>query len=226
MKNSKFINYLAGFLSAFLLFTICTPTFAANLQKQLAVTYRDIKLYVDGNEVVPKDASGNAVEPFISGGTTYLPVRAVGEALGKEVAWDSATNSVYIGQKPDDSSDVMAVGTVIFEKEGVKVTYAGVAPKDSIIGGYDVKLLIENTGTKNRMVQARDVSVNGFMTSHIFSCNVTAGNKANDQIALYKSELEKNNITTINEVECSFIVYDADDWTDYFETEIFTIKVK
>ncbi len=71
---------------------------AGTLQKN--VTYRDIKIVVDGNEIIPTDANGNPVEPFIIDGTTYLPVRAVANAFGKEVGWDDATNTVYLGVQP------------------------------------------------------------------------------------------------------------------------------
>ena len=60
---------------------------AASGTRTLEVTYKDIKLVIDGQEIVPKDAAGNVVEPFQANGTTYLPVRAIGEALGKEVTW-------------------------------------------------------------------------------------------------------------------------------------------
>lgn len=65
----------------------------------LEAWYSDIKIYINGTAIAPKDATGNAVEPFIVNGTTYLPVRAVGEALDKEVYWDGATNSVYLTDK-------------------------------------------------------------------------------------------------------------------------------
>ena len=71
---------------------------AASGTRTLEVTYKDIKLVIDGQEIVPKDAAGNVVEPFQANGTTYLPVRAIGEALGKEVTWDGSTNTVYVGQ--------------------------------------------------------------------------------------------------------------------------------
>ena len=71
---------------------------AGSVKKTIEVTYRDIKLVVDGVPVTPKDANGSVVEPFIYNGTTYLPVRAVGEALGKTVSWDGATSTVYIGE--------------------------------------------------------------------------------------------------------------------------------
>ena len=36
------------------------------------------------------------MEPFISEGTNYLPVRAVAEALGLKVDWDSASSTVVL----------------------------------------------------------------------------------------------------------------------------------
>jgi len=73
------------------------PGLAASMSKQLTAYYNDIKLVINGETVEPKDASGNTVEPFIIDGTTYLPVRAVANALGQNVSWDGATSSVIIG---------------------------------------------------------------------------------------------------------------------------------
>ena len=78
---------------------------ADDLSRNINVVYNNIKLYIDGAEIVPKDAKGNPVEPFIYNGTTYLPVRAVGEALGKEVIWDGKTQSVYLGKKDQNQPD-------------------------------------------------------------------------------------------------------------------------
>lgn len=71
--------------------------------------YKDIKIYVDGVKIEPKDANGNTVEPFIYNGTTYLPVRAVGEAVDKTVTWDGKTNSVYLGKVPGEKQYLMDV---------------------------------------------------------------------------------------------------------------------
>ena len=62
--------------------------------KKIEANYMGIRLVVDGKEVTPKDPNGNVVEPFASNGTTYLPVRAVSEALGKEVTWDGDTATI------------------------------------------------------------------------------------------------------------------------------------
>ena len=78
---------------------------SATLQKD--VTYRDIKIVVDGNEITPTDANGNPVEPFIMDGTTYLPVRAVANAFGKEVGWDDTTSTVYLEAQLTESNNVV-----------------------------------------------------------------------------------------------------------------------
>ena len=92
-----------GFISGALVMGLLSATvFAAPLEKKISAVYDDIKIYVDGVLVLPKDANGNVVEPFVSEGTTYLPVRAVGQALAKEVSWDGETKSVYVGKKPEN----------------------------------------------------------------------------------------------------------------------------
>ncbi len=84
---------------------LCGGVFAASTTKTIDVQYMDIKLVVDGVQVTPKDANGAVVEPFVYNGTTYLPVRAIGEALGKEVDWDGNTRTVYVGKVPGKVSE-------------------------------------------------------------------------------------------------------------------------
>jgi hypothetical protein len=93
-------GFVSGIIFTVLVISLAVTGFASTGTKTIQASYNNIKLYVDGNLITPKDASGNAVEPFISGGTTYLPVRAIGEALGKTVDWDGATQSVYVGKRP------------------------------------------------------------------------------------------------------------------------------
>lgn len=80
--------------------------------RTLEAQYMGIKLMVSGREVTPTDANGKAVEPFAVDGTVYLPVRAVGEALGKDVAWDGTTNTVTVGHAPLDEDARQLVATL------------------------------------------------------------------------------------------------------------------
>lgn len=75
--------------------------------KNLEAHYTGISLVVNGVQVIPKDANGKVVDPFIVDGTTYLPVRAVASALGEEVSWEGSTRTVYIGEIPGQETNWM-----------------------------------------------------------------------------------------------------------------------
>ncbi len=70
--------------------------FASNVKDTVQRTFRDIKITMNGTTVNPTDANGKTVEPFIIDGTTYLPVRAVSNALGANVDWDGETSTVIL----------------------------------------------------------------------------------------------------------------------------------
>lgn len=59
----------------------------------IPVKYNNIKVKVDGNLISTSN------EPFIYNGTTYLPVRDVATATGKNVNWDEATKTVNLTSK-------------------------------------------------------------------------------------------------------------------------------
>lgn len=66
--------------------------------RTLEATYHDIRLVINGDEVIPRDANGNIVEPFIINGTTYMPIRAVATAFGLETYWDGPNWTAYLGK--------------------------------------------------------------------------------------------------------------------------------
>lgn len=86
-------------LVAILFLALTLSVSASNGSKTAELFYRDIKITLNGQSVTPKDANGNAVEPFIIDGTTYLPVRGVAGALGLDVEWDGNTNTVILKEK-------------------------------------------------------------------------------------------------------------------------------
>lgn len=61
-------------------------------RKTIDVTYRNIKIVVNGKRVYPDQ------EPFIYKGRTFVPIRFVSEGLGQKVGWDNSTSTVYIGE--------------------------------------------------------------------------------------------------------------------------------
>jgi len=100
MSKEKIRGFIVGVIVMTLAFSMSISAYALIGSKSITASYNNIKIYIDQKLITPKDVKGNTVEPFIYNGTTYLPVRAVGEALGKAVSWNGTTNSVYVGTQP------------------------------------------------------------------------------------------------------------------------------
>ena len=101
MKRTR-IKRIAVAVICMLAFS-ASAAMASNVARTITVYYQDIKMYVDGMRV------NLSAEPFIYNGTTYLPVRAAGEALGEDVYWDGSTRSIYIGERPGAVDYLMEV---------------------------------------------------------------------------------------------------------------------
>ena len=97
-----------------------TTAFATVGSRTAELFYNNIKVMINGKEVTPMDANGNAVEPFVIDGTTYLPVRGVASALGMNVGWDSATSTVTL-----DNPGVFKGGVQVYDDKYVTIEFAG-----------------------------------------------------------------------------------------------------
>ncbi|MDD3395572.1 MAG: copper amine oxidase N-terminal domain-containing protein [Anaerotignum sp.] len=220
MKYHRLKDMVLGAIVATLIVGVAPTAFAKVSKMNIPVSFNNIKVVIDGKELKTDK------EPFTYEGTTYLPVRAVAEAVDKDVKWDSTTQTVTLGATTTAStSNTQATTTdsVLYNSNGIKITYKGVT--DSMFG-KDINLLIENTSNKDYMIQTRDFSVNGYMVDPIFSCDVMAGKKANDEITVASSYLEENSITDIKNFELKFSICDADTWDNQFESSVISYKVK
>ena len=69
-----------------------TPDTSAKTQMITAELHPDFTITVDGVKRTFTDAQGNAVYPMLYQGTNYLPVRAIGELMGKSVSWNGQSS--------------------------------------------------------------------------------------------------------------------------------------
>lgn len=88
-------GFLAGVMFTMLLLGFAIPALAA-YQKTVTLHYNDVKVTLNGQQITPKDESGNSVEPFLMDGTTYLPVRGLASALGLKVSWNQNSQTVAL----------------------------------------------------------------------------------------------------------------------------------
>lgn len=99
--------FLCGCLTTVTLFGLIGTAVATVGSRTVSVDYNDIKVTLNGSQVNLVDANGAAVEPFAINGTTYLPVRAVANALDLNVGWDQATTTVILttgGNEPSNNN--------------------------------------------------------------------------------------------------------------------------
>jgi hypothetical protein len=99
-KTNKTLVVAIVMMALSVALAVTTLASSGTITRTLQAHFRGIQIFLDGNRITPRDGQGNIVEPFIVDGTTYLPLRAVAEALGLEVNWDGATNSVFLGEMP------------------------------------------------------------------------------------------------------------------------------
>ena len=129
---------------------------------------------------------------------------------------NTSADASYV-QGYDDS------GVEVLNEKDIRMIMKKVNTSDSFWGA-DVHVYIENNSNSNVTIQAREVSINGFMVEPIFSCDIVAGKKIYDTITFLESDLEKNSITSIDDLAISFHIFESDGWDTIFDTPTIEIK--
>lgn len=123
---------------------------------QRTLSYNDIKITLDGQEITPLDANGNSVEPFIIDGTTYLPVRGIASALGLDVSWDQTTKTVQL-----NTGSVSAPATPQSESRIISAEFTDLYEVEGVDGVLYLKLQITNLSKQAVTITIANMAVNG-----------------------------------------------------------------
>lgn len=73
-----------------------TPDTAAKRTEVTFTLRPEYHIVIDGTERTFVNANGTKVDPAIYNGSIYLPIRAIGEIMGKSVSWDGTTQTVRL----------------------------------------------------------------------------------------------------------------------------------
>ncbi len=114
-------------------------------------------------------------------------------------------------------------GSLAYEGNHIKILIKGLKSDDSVFGP-GVSVYIENNSDHGIIVQTRDVSVNGFMIDAMFSPEISAGKKVIDSITFMSSDLEENEIISIESIELSFHIINQENWDTIADTDTVTIS--
>ncbi len=164
---------LQGLIAGVLMGAMLTSgvAFAKQIRETAELFYNNIKISLNGQTIQPKDANGNHVEPFIINGTTYLPVRAVANALGINVGWDSNSNTVILSNQKSvnsatgfDTSSISGEISVIKEYswETNYGNYTALILKNNFVYSLSPRVQISFKDKNGKIVGAKDQSENAF----------------------------------------------------------------
>lgn len=136
------------------------------------------------------------------------------------------SNCVTIKTSEYDNMDTTVddSGVELYNKNGIRII--GKTVDEDSFWGMGILLYCENKSGKNIGISVDDVSVNGYMMNTLFSATVYNNKMALDDITLLSSELEENGITSIDDVELKFKIFNPDTYSTIDESDIVTFSTK
>ena len=114
-------------------------------------------------------------------------------------------------------------GHVLYNEGGIKIV--GKYVEEDTFWGSSVLLYIENKSTRNITVSCEDMSINGYMVSGLLSSTVYKNKCTIDDISIFSSDLEKNGITSINEIELKFHIFNSSTYDTIVNTGTISFQV-
>ncbi len=90
-----------------------TPDGSASARQIAAELHPEYTITVDGTARTFSDANGKAVYPLLYNGSIYLPIRAIGQLMGKTVSWNGTSSTVTLtgGSDVTDADSFNQSGT-------------------------------------------------------------------------------------------------------------------
>lgn len=238
MKFQRIRDIAMGAMVAALVVGTAPTAFAKVANMSIPVQYNNIKVVVDGNQL------STSKEPFIYDGITYLPLRAVAEAVGMNVSWDAATKTANLtskaevktpvvetpAEKPTETKEeskrmgeITSKNTVYAENVEIKCT--GAEEVNDYMGGIKLNFKLKNPSSMNYSVSTSKVYVNGkAMTAGLYT-SLNNDRTIEDSIRIYEKDLKDAEITQIKNVKVEFNIWNKGTYDSYDDKEM-TIQFK
>lgn len=143
MKKAEFWKgFGAGFAALLLIMCLCATAFAASRR---TIDVEDgVGLSINGAVFIPRDVTGRQVPVFLYSGTTYVPVRAISEALGLDVRFDSANRMVQLTTQDRLLTQGGASGSYISAERAKEIALADAGLKEGAAIFLKVKLELDD----------------------------------------------------------------------------------
>lgn len=231
MKFQRMKDVCFGAMVTVLVVGAAPAAYAKVANMDIPVMFHNIKIVVDGKELQTDK------EPFIYEGTTYLPVRAVGEAVGKQVAWDAATKTVVLGEteqketekEPEQPQETTSDNDSRLGKlsskpstnvNNMKIQCTGVRESAGYTDGIEVDFKFTNNSDFEQTVVLDSLEVNNKEVEGYLYASVLGDRAETDRLTIKDSDLKRAGIDKIYNISVVFRVYNHDDWDDVTTNEM------
>ncbi|MGN0962958.1 MAG: DUF6591 domain-containing protein [Clostridia bacterium] len=118
-----------------------------------------------------------------------------------------------------DVMDITPVGggTELYNRNGIRIV--GQYVDEDSFWGTAMLMYLENRSGRNITVSCDNMSINGYMVTPFFYSEVYDGKMALDEITIFSSDLEENEIETVEEIEMIFEIYESDSFETIDRTD-------
>lgn len=231
MKFQRIKDVCLGATVAALVMGAAPAAYAKVANMDIPVMFNNIKIVVDGKELKTDK------EPFIYEGTTYLPVSAVGEAVGKNVTWDAASKTVILGEteqketekEPEQPEETASDNDSRLGKlsskpstnvNNMKIQCTGARESAGYTDGIEVDFKFTNNSDLEHTVILDELKVNNKEVEGYLYADILGKRAETDRLTIKDSDLKCVGIDKIYNIGVVFRVYNHDDWDDVTTNEM------
>ena len=231
MKFQRIKDVCLGATVAALVMGAAPAAYAKVANMDIPVMFNNIKIVVDGKELKTDK------EPFIYEGTTYPPVRAVGEAVGKNVTWDAASKTVILGEteqketekEPEQPEETASDNDSRLGKlsskpstnvNNMKIQCTGARESAGYTDGIEVDFKFTNNSDLEHTVILDELKVNNKEVEGYLYADILGKRAETDRLTIKDSDLKCVGIDKIYNIGVVFRVYNHDDWDDVTTNEM------
>ena len=138
--------------------------------------------------------------------------------------WDNLFKNVYSKLETSEFANMDTTpndeGQELYNANGVRIV--GKTVDENSFWGTAILLYIENSSGQNVGINVDNMSINGYMMTPLFSTTVYDGKKSIDDITIMSSDLEANGITSVDQVELKFHIYNAESYDTIADSDAIT----